>query len=879
MAAIIKTELVVIGRNSMISRKAVILLAAVAASIVSSAAAQNPTARSVGRDSVVVVPGEIYKAGSMHRRLLGDNYRDLWTTPIKVPVLDLSSFRGGLKPKELGGGAQTRSLRFEAADGSEWSFRSVRKGFSILPEQYKGTIVWYIVRDQGSASHPLGAIGAAPIQTALGVIHPTPTVAVMPDDPALGEFRKEFAGMLGDLEERPNIPDKGVGFPKDADKVIGSDTLLGRINTEPTRVDALALLTAREMDMLIGDNDRHPDQWKWARFGKGDEAPWEPIATDRDKAFVSYGGLVMAIARLALPALITFRSEYPDPQSLFANAGEFDRRMLQSLDKSVWDSVATSVMQRVTDRVIGDAMSALPPKYASKSGDIAAKLKARRNGLRGAADRYYGELWKFADIHGTDADEQATVTRSANGVVDVTIQAGNSAPYFSRRFLSGETREIRIYLHGGNDRATVQGAVQSSIPVRIIGGNGTNTLTDLSIVGGTRNPTKFYDAGTVENVKYARDTVDEKNNVDNAFNHYFNRRPWVHAYGKLIPPQVDRGSSIRPVLGLHSQRGLGIYPEIGAARYVYGFRDVPYSSMMEADYSQATASNRMRFRGAFDKRFEESDVHIPVNASMSQFEVVQFHGFGNDVPDLRGRLYDVRQRQWQFRPSVGLAVLNPASDISLGPIVRYTTTDSIANRLISQLHPYGFTTFGQAGLQLKAHLDSRTVADTMRPRFVLDVLGTGYPGMWDVASPYQSLDGWAAAFFTLPVPKKPVLAFRGGGKKLWGDFPYFDAAFLGGSETFRTEEKQRYAGDASLYGTTELRVPIAKFPFILPLDLGVIGFADAGRVYVNGDSPGGWHTAAGGGLWVGYLNPQINYNVLFTNRSQRRVVTNLGFAF
>jgi hypothetical protein len=860
------------------SRIVLTLVAALVAGAPWSAVAQNPGPRNIGRDSVVVVPAEIYKAGGFHRFLLGDNYRDLWATPIKVPVLDLRNFHGGLKPTKEGGGAQTRSLRFDAADGSEWAFRSVRKGFSILPAQYKGTIIWYIVRDEGSASHPLGAVAAAPIQTVAGILHPTPSVAMMPDDPVLGEFRKDFAGMLGEMEERPEVPEHGTGFAG-ADKIIGSDTLLARINGDATtRVDAIALLTAREFDMLIGDNDRHPDQWKWARFGKKDDAPLEPIATDRDKAFVSYGGVIMRIAHLALPNLVTFSSRYPDPQALFANAGEFDRRMLQGLDQSVWDSVATSLMQRITDPVIDNALATLPPQYANNSRTLAAKLKARRTGLRGEADLYYRQLWKIADIHGTDADEQATVVRSGDGIVDVTIQSGNDAPYLSRRFNASETREIRIYLHGGNDRATVEGNVRRSIAVRIIGGNGTNTFTDVSTVGGKRNPTRFYDAGTVESVKYARDTVDERINVDNAFNHYFNRRPWVRAYGKLIPPQVDRLSTIRPVLGLHSQRGLGVYPEIGAARYVYGFRKVPYSSMTEADFSQATASNRMRIRANFDKRFEESDVHVPVNAYMSQFEVVQFHGFGNDVPDLRGRLFDVRERQWQFRPAVGLA-LNPVSDISLGPIVRYTRTDSLPNRLISQLHPYGFAKFGQAGVQLKAHLDSRPVADTMKPRFVLDVLGTGYPGMWDVTTPYESLDSWAAAFFTLPVAKKPVLAFRGGGKKLWGNFPYFDAAFLGGSENFRTEEKQRFAGDASLYGSTELRVPIAKFPFILPLDVGAIGFADAARVYVNGNSPGGWHTAAGGGLWVGYLNPHINYNVMLTNSSTRHVVTNLGFAF
>jgi hypothetical protein len=95
----------------------------------------------------------------------------------------------------------------------------------------------------------------------------------------------------------------------------------------------------------------------------------------------------------------------------------------------------------------------------------------------------------------------------------------------------------------------------------------------------------------------------------------------------------------------------------------------------------------------------------------------------------------------------------------------------------------------------------------------------------------------------------------------------------------RTEERQRYAGDASLYYGSELRVPLAKFPFIIPLDVGALGFYDAGRVYVNGDSPGGWHSAAGGGLWFGFRNPGVNFNILLTNNPDRRVVTNFGFAY
>jgi len=842
------------------------------------AAAQTRVVRKIGTDSVLVIPGEIYRAGSLHRSLLGDNYRDEWTTPITVPILDLRSFKGGITPTKEGGGMQAKNLHFVTSDSSEYVFRQVKKTALILGPEYEHTLIWYIVRDEGSASHPMGALAVPPFMQAANLLHATPQLYFMPDDPALGEFRKDFAGVLGTIEEFPNVPKEGRAFAN-ADKIIGSDDLLEKINADDsTRIDARALLTARLVDMLIGDNDRHPDQWDWARLGKDDTDPYEPIGRDRDKAFVSYEGLLLSLARFAVPSLVTFSPNYPDPSALFANAGEFDRRMLQSLDRNVWDSTANSLMRRITDQVIDNAVARMPVEYEARRNGIASILKARRNGLRGAADRYYTELWRVADIHGTDADDQLTVTRSGNGLVDVVIQSGTNAPYFARRFDLRDTKEIRIYLHGGNDRAVVQGASPRSIPLRIIGGNGTNAFTDLSTVGGRRNVTKFYDAGTVTKVKYAKDTIDEKANVDMAFNHLFNRRPWQRAYGKLIPPQKDRGTSIKPVASLHSQRGLGIFPEIGVTKYDYGFRKVPYASMEAARLAYSASSNRLRIRTAFDKRFEESDVHIPVSASMSQFDVVQFHGFGNDVPDLRGRLYDVRMRQWQLWPAIGKS-LNAVSDVSIGPILKFTRTDSLANRFIAQQQPYGFTKFGQAGLQMKAHLESRDYPDTLRPRVVLDVAANGYPGIWDAAKAYESLDAWAASYVTFNIPKKPVLALRFGGKKLWGPFPYFDAAFLGGSETFRTEEKQRFAGDASLYGTTELRVPLAKFPLIVPLDLGAIGFFDAGKVYLNGESPGGLHTAAGAGFWLGFLNPGKSVNILFTDRDKHRVVTNVGFAF
>jgi hypothetical protein len=58
-------------------------------------------------------------------------------------------------------------------------------------------------------------------------------------------------------------------------------------------------------------------------------------------------------------------------------------------------------------------------------------------------------------------------------------------------------------------------------------------------------------------------------------------------------------------------------------------------------------------------------------------------------------------------------------------------------------------------------------------------------------------------------------------------------------------------GDASLYATTELRIPLVQFKLVVPLRAGVIGVAEAARVYVGGNSPGGWHSRSGEGVWFG----------------------------
>ena len=83
-------------------------------------------------------------------------------------------------------------------------------------------------------------------------------------------------------------------------------------------------------------------------------------------------------------------------------------------------------------------------------------------------------------------------------------------------------------------------------------------------------------------------------------------------------------------------------------------------------------------------------------------------------------------------------------------------------------------------------------------------------------------------------------------------------------------DPQRYAGDASLYASSELRVPLWHFAVMVPMNAGVIGTAEGGRVYVGSASPGGWHTAAGGGLFIGLANQKFLVSCTVTNEPAHR---------
>jgi hypothetical protein len=805
----------------------------------------------------------------LHQFLLGREYRSLWTTPVSAPVLNLQTFAGGLRPVSKGGGKQTKSLLLVAADGRQFFFRAVDKDASVLlPEELRGTVAGDIVRDQTSSALPTAPLVVGRLLTAAGIPHADERLFVLPRSPQLGEFEAEFGGLMGFLQERIGGAEGPPAHWNGATEIIGSDTLIARAGQSPNdRVDAQAYATARLFDVLIGDWDRHRDQWVWVRYGDSLPRRWLPVPRDRDQAFAKYDGLLFHFARQTAPQLTNFGRGYSYVPGATWNGRDLDRLFLVELERSAWDSVARALQAKLTDSVINDAVQALPPEhYRLRGGALTEALRARRDRLPEAARRYYELLARQVDVHGTDQADEAQLTRLPNGGVELSLsQRGRpGAPYFARRFERGATKEIRVFLDGGDDHALVRG--DGGIRLRILGGVGGDQLVDSS-----RGSEKFYDdpAGPSR-------TTGHASGVD--------RRPYAPPVQKNpnAPPPRDWGQ--RWAVNPWASYGPDMGALFGATAVLtsYGFRKFPYATrhLFRAGFATGPKTYKADYRGEF--RRENSRGYADIRAHASGIDVINFHGFGNEISAPGDReFFRVTQDALGFQPALAFALADGKATIKVGPILKYVSTDDRPGRFLSTLGDlYGTGTFGEVGGGLDFQFDSRDRATAATRGVFLELGGKVYPALWDVDSTFGEVRGVVTTYLTASAPLTPTLALRAGGRKLWGAFPYFEAAFIGDVSNVRLGRVNRYAGDASAYGSAELRLALGRAQVVLPAHIGVFGLVDAGRVFLEGESSDKWHTAVGGGLSLAFLDRAHTLSVAVASSEERTgVYVQAGFGF
>jgi hypothetical protein len=829
----------------------------------------TPTSWPKSSKTIKVVAGKQYKASALHKLFLGGDYRDLWTTPIEVEVLDLQSFAGGLCPVTRFGGMQTLGLAMKGADGRNYSFRGVDKDpATFLPPSFMDTLAEHLIQDQTAAANPAGTVVVPVLAELLGVLHNEPRLIVMPDDPILGEFRDDFAGALGTIEEYPSpVSETNPGF-HGATEIISSYELMDRMFAGPEdQADVRAFLRARLLDFLIGDWDRHKKQWRWCKLPG--EAKWQPIPEDRDQAFVNYEGLMLAWLRFRVPQLITFRSKYPTLEGLTWNGRFIDRFLLPNLERAAYVEISQDIQRKLTDEVIERAVRRMPKEYFALRGkEITSALKKRRARLTEVAERYYRHLAAQVDVHCTHKNETANVRYHINGDVEISVSLRDESeavqnPYYHRSFHPQETKEVRIYLHDGNDHLVTRGKAKKLIKVRLIGGDGFDVVDDSQ--GGLLY---FYDTMNGHRLIKGRDTkLDTK-----VYNYpiYEPEMPWVQPrdWGRRTAPRLWPGFST----------DLGLFLGGGVIAQGYGFRKVPYANeqLFRVGYATRARTFRLEYKGDF--RRSNSSLHGLIDARASGIEILRFYGFGNDTTSEAGDdFYKIEQNQFSFLSALGW-LFGPWTAFSLGTEFKYVTITLDPDTLLGQEKPYGARDFSQVSIRFMLNFDTRDFNVSASSGFRAQIEGFFSPGIFDVDESFGGIQAETAAYLSCGKPL--MLAFRIGGKRVFGKYPFHEAAFIGGTATVRGYPRERFAGDASMYGSAELRLTLGKTIILVPGEFGIFVLGDIGRIFLEGESSRKWHPAAGGGFFFSIFDLATTFSLAVATCQERTAVYfKAGFSF
>jgi hypothetical protein len=544
------------------------------------------------KNTKTVVSEPELKAGAVHRFFFGKGYRILWTTPIELEYLDLVSYGGGLTPTGTGKGMQSLGLRFVGADGRSYSFRPIKKSLAeLVPEYFVDTFVEDIIEDQLKSALPTAPPVIPVLLDAVNVLHNVPKLIVIPDDPVLGEYQDQFAGQVGTIEEWPNEGrDNTPGF-SGATEIHSTDELEEVLRSDPEqRVDVHNFLTARLVDILIGDWDRHRGQWRWANLGEGTPPSWVPIPEDRDQAFARYDGLLFGIVRQVAPQLTNFGPKYNRILGMTWNGRTVDRRLLTGLSKPEWMKIAAEVQTRINDDVIDNALRQLPAAHFELvAKDIAANLKIRRAKLPMIANKYYRHLAGEVDVHATDTSEVVEAVRLPNGFLELSIFSTEdgekaSSPYYSRRFDPGETKDVRLFIYGGDDKVVITGDGPPKIWLKIICEAGKDEIVDSSLSGGTQ----VYDSREQGGASVQGASIDHRvYNPPKQKVPGFLYRDWGHMMLARGPVNINSDLGFLIGAGLSYER--------------YGFQRHPFASRWTATLSYATKLKSFRLSAVHER--------------------------------------------------------------------------------------------------------------------------------------------------------------------------------------------------------------------------------------------------------------------------------------
>lgn len=784
-----------------------------------------------------------YKKSGFYEWLWGKNRREEWATPVRVPLLWLDTARGGLTPFKTGGGNESKTFHLKTAAGKEYSLRSINKSrIDVVPPYFRKTFAEDIINDGVSMSYPYGAFALPVMEQHAGIYHANPQLVYLPKQDALDTFNKKFGDDLYLFEQRLN------GDWSDADNLGNfkyftgtEDVVKNLLSDNKSKADQFSFIKARLFDFMIGDWDRHEDNWQWGSMDTA-ATTYHPVPRDRDQAFYTHNGVLinLLIPATGLGYMQNFDYDLNDVNLLNYEERNMDRFFTNEMTLNDWINAAHILQQTLTDTVIAQSVKQLPPEIFAVSGkELIAKLKSRRDHLVKYATTYYLFLAKEVEIEGSRQREYFSISDTLHNQTCVKIFRINNSgmrsdtPFYSRTFSPSETKEIRLYGIDGEDVFEIK-SNSNDIRWRIIGGPQKDSVIEMNGGGNT----DIYD--------------DHKNvfEVKNADLHLRNDSA-IHAYNYASYNYDKHGFS--PIVSYEYDDRL--YAGLGYGFTNYAWRRKPFATQQKAeiDYSFDQKAIRTTYSALFPNLIAKWNATL--NVSYDAIKWKNFFGLGNETSLTTPDKKYFRMRTRECFVSAGINKDFGKSNIDISPFFRSVrilndTQNYFAKEFLPENKDANETN-NYAGVQFT--YTYLTLDDSIVPQRGITFSATAnYSFNVSKGEFFQNYFGRVQVY--IPLFDKFSFAIKAGASTIVGNSSvinsaeFYEHAMIGGPLNLRGFNRERFWGKTSFYNNNELRYITNVKTHLVNGKAGILVFVDDGRVWLPNESSNAMHVGYGAGI-------------------------------
>ena len=825
------------------------------------------------------------------KTIWGERYRKYYGMEVTAPTLRLDTLFGGLKPIRKGGGNQSKSLRFSDRNGKEYVIRAVKKSAEVYLQamafkdkyvigEFNDTYTEALLMDFYTGALPYGLLTVGTLSDAIDLYHTNPKLYYIPKQTALAEFNEEFGDELYILEEQVGDGHGDLGSFGYANKIESTWDMIDKIKRdEKYIVNTDRYLRTRLFDMVVGDWDRHQDQWRWGEIKDKETGKiiFEAIPRDRDQVYSIWGdGALMGFATRAIPALKMmegFNNDIRDVEAFNKSAYGLDVTLLAQTTKSDWERQVKIIQQNLTSDVIDKAFASFPKEILDPQIlDLKNILLSRIKNLPKIADDYFVALNKYVVIKGTDKDDWFTINNLPHGEVEIkafrNIGKKKERLFFEKKFSSAITKDIWIYGLDDDDIFEVYGNNDHKIKIRLIGGQN-NDIYDISEGANTWVYDHKSKKNTFKNIKGAklRLTNDYETNT----------------YQPLKLRNTTR--QLLPTIGFNPDDGLKL--GFSAINTFYGFRQNPYTVQQHynAAYYFATNGFELGYKGEFAHIFDNWNIELAARFTSPNFSV-NFFGIGNETENFDDTLemdYNrVKIQNLSFSPSLiwrGQLGAKFRTGISLESLEVEETEDRFINTFYLANGEENRNSF----LGVDAEYTYENIDNAAFPTMGMATgLLAGYKTSienhgqaYAYVVPSLSFDHKLIADGRLVLATKWKAHFN-----LGNDYEFYQAASIGGVDGLRGFRNQRFSGKTSYYQNTDLRYSLKRLKTgILPVTVGIYTGFDYGRTWSPNENSNQWHNSYGGGFFLNGADVMTARVALFNSVDGPRFSFGVGFGF